>query len=121
VARRLDAIYAQDFRRGRDGYRPAVGALDAGETLTSKRPFGRDAWVVEADLKQCFDSLEHDGMGRMLAERSEDGARLRWIRQWLEAGGLDPAGPVRPPVTGTPPGGTVSPVLAQVFLHSVLD
>jgi RNA-directed DNA polymerase len=55
-ARLLEAIYAQDFGRWRDGYRPKVGALDAGETLTIKRQCGRDAWVVEADIKQFCDS-----------------------------------------------------------------
>jgi RNA-directed DNA polymerase len=56
VARLLEAIYAQDFLRCRYGYRPAVGALDAVDTLTIKLQFGRDAWVVEADIKKFFDS-----------------------------------------------------------------
>src|SRR5712691_482501 len=60
-------------------------------------------------------------MGRMLAERIDDGALLRLIRKWLKAGGLDTDGQVLHPVTGTPQGGTVSPILANVFLHYVLD
>jgi RNA-directed DNA polymerase len=60
-------------------------------------------------------------MVRMFAERIDDGALLRLIRKWLKAGVLDTDGQVLHPVTGTPQGGTVSPVLANVFLHYVLD
>jgi RNA-directed DNA polymerase len=121
VARRLEAIYEQDFLRCSYGYRPHVGALDAVDTLTIKLPCGRDAWVVEADIKKFFDTIDHDWMVRMLAERINDGALLRLIRKWLKAGVLDTDGQVLHPVTGTPQGGTVSPVLANVFLHYVLD
>ena len=121
VARLLEAIYEQDFLRCSYGYRPHVGALDAVDTLTIKLQFGRYAWVVEADLKKFFDTIDHDWMVRMLAERIDDGALLRLIRKWLKAGVLDTDGQVLHPVTGTPQGGTVSPVLANVFLHYVLD
>jgi RNA-directed DNA polymerase len=121
VARLLEAIYEQDCRRCRDGYRPQVGALDAVDTWTIKLQFGRYAWVVEADIKKFFDTIDHNGMGRMLTERIADGALLRLIRKWLKAGVLDTDGQVLHPVTGTPPGGTVSPILAHVFLHYVLD
>jgi group II intron reverse transcriptase/maturase len=77
--------------------------------------------VVEADIQKVFDTLDHAWMVRMLAERIDDGALLRLIRKWLKAGVLDTDGPVLHPVTGTPQGGTVSPVLANVFLHDVLD
>ena len=55
VARLLEAIYAQDFLRCSYGYRPQIGALEAVDTLTIKLQFGRYAWVVEADIKKCFD------------------------------------------------------------------
>jgi RNA-directed DNA polymerase len=121
VARLLEAIYEQDFLRCSYGYRPQVGALDAVDTLTIKLQFGRYAWVVEADIKKFFDTIDHDWMVRMVAERIDDGALLRLIRKWLKAGVLDTDGQVLHPVTGTPQGGTVSPVLANVFLHYVLD
>ncbi len=60
-------------------------------------------------------------MVRMLAERIDDGALLRLIQKWLKAGVLDTDGQVLHPVTGTPQGGTASPILANVFLHYVLD
>ncbi len=121
VARLLEAIYEQDFLRCSYGYRPKVGALDAVDTLTIKLQFGRYAWVVEADIKKFFDTIDHNGMVRMLAERIDDSALLRLIRKWLKAGVLDTDGTVLHPVTGTPQGGTVSPILANVFLHYVLD
>jgi RNA-directed DNA polymerase len=112
----LPAIYAQECRRCRSGDRPQVGAWDAVDRLTSKRPFGRYNVVVEADIKGCFDNLEHGWLRRMLGERMEDGAFLRLIRQWLRAGVLDTDGPVLHPVTGPPPGGILSPILAHVYL-----
>ena len=75
----------------------------------------------EADIKQCFDTIDQDWMGRRLAERLDDSALLRWIRQWLKAGVLATNGTVRHPVTGTLQGGTVSSVLAKVCLHYVLE
>jgi RNA-directed DNA polymerase len=121
VARLLEAIYEQDFLRCSYGYRPQVGALDAVDTLTLKLQFGHYAWVVETDLKKFFDTIDHDWMIRMLAERIEDSALLRLIRKWLKAGILDTDGTVLHPVTGTPQGGSVSPILANVFLHYALD
>jgi hypothetical protein len=64
-ARLLEAIYEQDFLRYRYGYRPQVGALEAVDTLTIKLQCGRYAWVVEADITQFFDPIDHDSMVRM--------------------------------------------------------
>jgi retron-type reverse transcriptase len=114
-ARLLEAIDEQDVLRCSDGYRPKGGALEAVETLTITRQCGRDAWGGEADITQCFDTIAHDGMVRMVAERIDDGALLRLMRKWWKAGGLDTEGPGLHPVTGTPQGGTVSPSLAKVF------
>ena len=77
--------------------------------------------MVEADIKQFVDPIDQDWMGRMLAERIDDGALRRLLRKWLKAGGLDTDGQVLHPVTGTVQGGTVSPILAHVCLHYGLD
>lgn len=77
--------------------------------------------MVAADLKGFFDTLEHDWMIRMLGERIEDRAFLGLIGKWLQAGILDTRGAILHPVTGPPQGGVVSPVLSNVYLHSVLD
>jgi RNA-directed DNA polymerase len=121
VARILEAIYEQDFLRCSYGYRPNVGPLDAVDKLTIKLQFGRYNWVVEADIKGFFDNIDHDWMVRMLEERVDDKAFVRLIKKWLKAGVLDTDGQVLHPVTGTPQGGIVSPILANVYLHYALD
>jgi RNA-directed DNA polymerase len=121
VTRILEAIYEQDFLRCSYGYRPHVGALDAIRTLTIKLQFGRYKYVVEADIKGFFDNLDHDWLLKMLAERIADKALLRLIKKWLKAGVLDTDGQGIHPATGTPQGGIVSPILANVYLHYALD
>jgi RNA-directed DNA polymerase len=121
VKRILEAIYEQDFLRCSYGYRPGVGALDAVDKLTVKLQFGRYNFVVEADIKSFFDNVDHEWVIRMLEERIDDQLFLRLIKKWLKAGILEPDGEVIHPVTGTPQGGIVSPILANVYLHYVLD
>ena len=121
VARILSSIYEQDFLRCSYGYRPNQGALDAVDKLTVKLQFGRYNWVVEADIRGFFDNISHEWMERMLSERINDRALLWLIRKWLKAGVLDTDGKVMHPATGTPQGGIISPVLANIYLHYALD
>jgi group II intron reverse transcriptase/maturase len=121
VTRILTAIYEQDFLRCSYGYRPNVGAWEAVDKLTTKLQFGRYNYVVEADIKGYFDNIDHDWMIRMLAERIADRALLWLIKKWLKAGVLDTDGKVVHPATGTPQGGIISPILANVYLHYALD
>jgi group II intron reverse transcriptase/maturase len=95
--------------------------LDAVDKLTIKRQFGRYNWVVEADIKGFFDNIDHEWRIRMLAERLDDRALLRVIKKWLKAGVRDTDGQVLQPATGTPQGGSVSPILANVSLHYAVD
>jgi group II intron reverse transcriptase/maturase len=110
ATRLLEAIDEQDFLRCSYGYRPGVGAVAAIDNLTVKLQFGRYHYVVEADIKGFFDSMDHDWMIRMLAERIEDRAFLGLIRKWLRAGILDTTGAILHPVTGTPQGGICTPL-----------
>jgi RNA-directed DNA polymerase len=103
------------------GYRPNVGPQDAVRALTTALHFGKFHWVVEADIKGFFDNIDHDWMMRMLAERIDDQPFLHLIRKWLKAGILETDGQVLHPATGTPQGGVVSPVLANLYLHYALD
>lgn len=121
VKRELEAIYEQDFMRCSYGYRPNVGALDAVDKLTIKLQFGKYNYVVEADIKGFFDNLDHEWLLKMVAERVDDKALLRLIRKWLKAGILETDGKVIHPVTGSPQGGIISPILANIYLHYVLD
>ena len=121
VKRILEAIYEQDFYRCSYGYRPNIGALDAVDKLTLKLQFGKYHYVVEADIKGYFDNIDHQWLLKMLARRVDDQALLRLIAKWLKAGVLETDGQVVQPSTGTPQGGIISPILANVYLHYALD
>jgi len=121
VAQVLEAIYEQDFLDCSWGYRPKRGPRDASQVLANRLYRGKIGWVVEADIRGFFDNISHAWMLRMLAERIEDKTFLRLIEKWLKAGILEEDGKVVHPATGTPQGGIVSPVLANVYLHYVLD
>ena len=120
VTRILTAIYEVDFLPCSYGYRPQVGVKDAVKQLTIKLQFGRYNWIVEADVKSYFDSISHQKLNEMLAERIDDRAFLQLIGKWLKAGILE-AGKVLQPEAGTPQGGNVSAILANLYLHYVLD
>lgn len=120
-AKLLTAIYEQDFLDCSYGYRPGRGALDAVRDLTFDLQYGTYGYVVEVDVKGFFDHLDHPQLEDMLRERIDDRAFLKLIRKWLKAGILDTDGHVVQPDTGTPQGGTVSPVLANAYLHYALD
>jgi RNA-directed DNA polymerase len=121
VTQILMAIYEADFLPCSYGYRPVWGAHDAVRALTDELWKGRHNFVVEADIKGFFDHLRHEELLQMLEQRIQDGALLGLIRKWLRAGILEKDGTVIHPVLGTPQGGIVSPVLANVYLHYVLD
>ena len=121
AAQILAAIYEQDFLDCSWGYRPRRGAREASRELADRLYRSRTDWVVEADIRGFFDNISHSWMERMLKERIADGAFLRLIGKWLRAGIMEEDGKVVHPATGTPQGGIVSPVLANVYLHYVLD
>ena len=121
VASILTAIYEQDFLACSHGYRRGKGPQRAALELSQKLHRGRFGWVYDCDIKGYFDNIDHDWLLRMLEQRIEDRAFLGLIRKWLKAGTLDIDGKVISPATGTPQGGVVSAVLANIYLHYVLD
>lgn len=120
-AKILTAIYEQDFVESSHGYRPGRGARAAVGELAFNLQYGSCQYIVEADIKGFFDNMEHDWLLEMLALRIDDRAFLKLIEKWLKAGILDTDGQVIHPETGTPQGGIISPVLANVYLHYALD
>jgi RNA-directed DNA polymerase len=121
AAKILEAIYEQEFSQHSYGYRANTGAQQAVKDLTQELQFGKYSYIVEADISGFFDAMDHDWLLKMLEERIEDKAFLNLIRKWLKAGILDTDGKVIHPVTGSPQGGIISPMLANVYLHYALD
>lgn len=90
-------------------------------SLTDTLFYGRHEFVFEADIKGCFEHIQWDWLLRMLGQRVQDGALLKLVSRWLRAGILEEDGRLVQPESGTPQGGVISPVLANVYLHYVLD
>ena len=121
VAQILCAIFEADFLPCSYGYRPGRSPHEAVGDLTDTLYRGRLEFVYEADIKGFFDHIRHDWLVRMLEQRIHDGALIRLVRKWLRAGILEEDGRIEHPESGTPQGGIVSPVLANVYLHYALD
>lgn len=120
-AKLITAIYEADFVENSYGYRPKRSAKDAISDLTFNLQYGRFGYIVEADIKGFFDNMDHDWLLEMLKQRIDDRAFLKLIQKWLKAGILDTDGQVIHPDTGTPKGGIISPVLANIYLHYAFD
>ena len=121
VARILGTIWEEDFLPSNCGYRPRVGAKTGVNKLLGKLRTGKFNYVVEADIKGFFNNIDHDWLIRVLELRVDDSALIGLIRKWLKAGVLEDKSIVVHPTTGTPQGGVISPVLANIYLHYVLD
>ena len=120
-AKLLTAIYEGDFLNCSYGYRPGRSAREAVCDLTFYLQYGSYGYLVEADIRGFFDHMDHEWLVKMLSLRIDDGAFVRLIRKWLKAGILETDGQVLHPGAGTPQGGIISPVLANLYLHHVLD
>jgi RNA-directed DNA polymerase len=116
----LEQIYEQDFRTCSYGFRPGRSAHQALEALREKAMRGDGCWLVEVDIRKFFDTLDHAHLRELLRLRVRDGVLLRLIGKWLNAGVLE-EGCLTTPKAGTPQGGVISPLLANVYLHYVLD
>jgi group II intron reverse transcriptase/maturase len=120
VAMLLEAIYEQDFLDCSYGFRPKRSAHQALEAVRdATMPVG-GGWVLEVDIRKFFDTLDHACLREIVGRRVRDGVLLRVIGKWLNAGVLE-RGTVTLPDAGTPQGGVISPLLANVYLHEVLD
>ena len=116
----LEAVYEQDFLDCSYGFRPGRSGHQALETLWQGLMSMRGGWVLEVDIQSFFDTLDHGHLRSFLDQRVRDGVLRRVIGKWLKAGVLE-AGQHVHPESGTPQGGVVSPLLANIYLHEVLD
>jgi RNA-directed DNA polymerase len=116
----LEAIYEQDFHDCSYGFRPRRSAHQALDALWRQTMQTGGGWMLEVDIRQFFDRLDHAHLRAFLQQRVRDGVLLRLVGKWLKAGVLE-EGCLTHSEAGSPQGGVISPVLANVYLHYVLD
>lgn len=120
VAMLLEPIYEQDFKFFSYGFRPGRSAHEALACLWNQSMRQQIKWILDVDVRKYFDTLKHATLGEMLDLRVRDGVIRRLIGKWLHAGVLE-RGQLSYPEDGTPQGGVISPLLANIYLHYVLD
>jgi len=116
----LNAIYETDFKSFSFGFRPGRSQHDALDTLAVGIERGRVNWVLDIDLRSFFDTIDHGWMIRFIEHRISDKRVLRHIKKWLNAGVLE-NGKIWQADYGTPQGGSISPLAANIYLHYALD
>ena len=116
----LEPIYEQDFLDCSYGFRPGRSAHQALEALWKQTMDLGGCWLLEVDIRKFFDTLDHAQLRTLIQRRVRDGMVLRLISKWLNAGVLED-GVLSTPEAGTPQGGVISPLLANIYLHYVLD
>jgi RNA-directed DNA polymerase len=120
VAMVLEAVYEQDFLDCSYGFRPQRSAHQAIRSLwTSLMEMG-GGWVLEADIEGYYENLDPSHLRSILDQRVRDGVIRRTIDKWLKAGVME-GETLSYPATGTPQGGVISPILSNIYLHTVLD
>jgi group II intron reverse transcriptase/maturase len=116
----LEPIYEHDFLDVSYGFRPGRSAHQALEALWQQTMRTDGGWILEVDIQKFFDNLDHAHLRELLGRRVRDGVVLQLIGKWLNAGVLE-ARERSYPEAGTPQGGVISPLLANIYLHYVLD
>jgi len=116
----LEQIYEVSFRGFSYGYRPKRGAHNALDALVVAIKQRNVNWILDADIRGFFDNINHDWMMKFLEHRISDQRMLRLLKKWLRAG-VSEDGQWTKTEVGTPQGAVISPLLANVYLHYVLD
>jgi RNA-directed DNA polymerase len=116
----MEPIYELDFHDGSYGFRPGRSAHQALQSLWTQTMQSGGGWILEVDIRKCFDTLDHGHLRTLLQQRVRDGVVLRLIGKWLNAGVMED-GAISYPDAGSPQGGVISPMLANIYLHYVLD
>ncbi|MCB0932650.1 MAG: group II intron reverse transcriptase/maturase [Mycobacterium sp.] len=120
IAMLLEPLYEREFLDCSYGYRPKRSAHDAVKATRNALMERGAGLALEVDIRGFFDAVRHDRLREILDERLKDGAVRRIIHRWLKAGVLYD-GCLSRPEDGTPQGGVISPLLANIYLHAVLD
>ena len=121
VSQILQSIWEQDFLVNSYGYRPHKSAHQAIHSLQLNLQYKGYGYIVEADIKGFFDNMDHQWLMKMLSQRIEDKALLNLINQWLKARVKTPEQGFVKSNCGTPQGGVISPILANIYLHYAID
>lgn len=116
----LEAVYEQDFLNCSYGFRQRRSAHQALQTLGNGIMEMKGGYVLEIDIKNYFDTISREHLRNFLRQRMRDGVISRTIGKWLKAGVLE-EGIIRQVDSGTPQGGVISPILANIYLHEVMD
>ncbi|MDQ6665586.1 MAG: group II intron reverse transcriptase/maturase [Acidobacteriota bacterium] len=116
----LHQIYEEDFLGFSYGFRPGRGAHDALDSLTAGIVMKKVNWILDADIKGFFDNISHEKLMELVELRIADPRILRLIGKWLTAG-VSEDGQWSETKVGTPQGAVISPLLANIYLHYVLD
>ena len=116
----LECIYEQDFQGFSYGFRPGRSQHMALDALYVGIAHRKVNWVIDADIRGFFDNISHEWLMKFLEHRIADRRMLRLLKKWLRAG-VSEDGKWSPTKVGTPQGAVISPLLANVFLHYVLD
>jgi RNA-directed DNA polymerase len=120
VVMMLEPVYEQDFLDCSHGFRPKRSAHTALEALWKSIMDTGGCWLIDADIRKFFDTLNKPILRTILSQRVGDGVIRRLVSKWLHAGVME-EGAVTFPEAGTPQGGVISPLLSNVYLHEVLD
>lgn len=120
IAMLLEPIYEQEFKYFSYGFRPGRSAHEALRCLWKQSMNHQIKWMLDVDVRKYFDTMKHDILRELLDLRVRDGVIRRLIGKWLHAGVLE-RGQLSYPEEGTPQGGVISPLLANIYLHYVLD
>jgi RNA-directed DNA polymerase len=119
VKSRLESVVDPHFDPDSYGYRPGKSALDA--VGQARQRCWRFDWVIDLDIKGFFDNIDHELMMRAVRKHAKDKWVVLYIERWLKAPAQDEEGRLVPREKGTPQGGVVSPLLANLFLHYAFD
>ena len=120
VRRVIEPVYEEGFKPFSYGFRPGRSQHQAIDYLFKEVSFGKKHYIIDADIKNYFGTINHGILREFLDKRIKDGVIRRMIDKWLKAGVME-SGNISYPEFGTPQGSVISPILSNIYLHYVLD